>query len=307
MPTPNQAQGTYNPILTNIAIGYEQSLADYIAPTIFPIVPSAEGMDTGIYKLFGKEAYRRETTLMADGDEATLIDFKPTEGTYRCHKYGKAAKITDGERRNNTLPGSLEQRKTKATVRAIMLDWEFRVSALLTNTGTFANDTPTTKFDNDGDFVEFILEKKEIVRKAAGGQEANCLVMSPTIFRALQTNVAMTNRLIYTQQGPVTLENLMAWTGLPYIRLAKAVYNSAKEGQTAVMTDVWGDSMFLGWVTAEPSLDEPTLGLTIRSEQMITETWSEKKNDSDFIRSKVVQTELVTCPDAGYVITDCLT
>lgn len=307
MPTPNQAQGTYNPILTNIAIGYEQNLADYIAPTIFPIVPSAEGLDTGIYKVFGKEAYREETTLMADGDEATLIDFKPTEGTYRCLKYGKAAKITDGERRNNTLPGSLEQRKTKQTVRALMLGWEFRISRLLTDTTTFAHSSPATKFDKNGDAIELALDVKEIVRKATGGQEVNTWIMAPGIFRALQTNVAMTDRIIYTQNGPLTLENLKAWTGIPYIKLAKAVYNSAAEGQADHMVDVWGDSMFFGWTTSSPSIDEPTLGLTIRNGDLITETWPDKATDSDFVRTKCIQTELVTCPDAGYVVTDCLT
>lgn len=307
MPTPNNSRGTYNPILTQMAIAYEQSLDDYIAPHIFPIVPSAEGLDTGIYFKFGKEAYQRQTTLIADGAAAPLVDYKATEGTYRCLEYGMGARITKGERRNNKLPGPIDARKTKRTVRAIELDWEFRISQLLTNTGTFANDTPGTKFDNNGDFVELIREKKELIRKATGGQDPNCLVMSKSIYIALQSNSTILDLIIYSERGTVTLDLLGALVDIPHIRLAKAVYNSAAEGQAPVMVDVWGDSMFLGWVSDEPSIDEPTLGLTIRSQPPQTKTWYDQETECDMIRTDVVQTEVVSCADAGYVITNCLT
>lgn len=307
MPTPSNARGTYNPVLSQVAIAYEQSLSDYIAPGVFPIVPSAEGLDTGIYFKFGKEAYQRQTTLIADGAAAPLVDYKATEGTYKCLEYGSAARVTKGERRNNKLPGPIEARKTKQTVRAIELDWEFRVSTLLTDTGTFAHDTPSTKFDNDGDFVGMILDKKELVRKALGGQEPNCLIFSPAVFRALQSNQSILDLMIYSERGKVTLDIIKAFVDIPNIRLAKAVYNSAAEGQTAVMVDVWGDSMFLGWVSGEPAIDQPTLGLTIRSQEPRTTMWYDDETQSDYIRTDVVQTEQVTCADAGYVITDCLT
>ena len=87
---------------------------------------------------------------------------------------------------------------------------------------------------------------------------------------------------------------------------AGAVRNTANEGQTESLTDVWPDSVLVFYKEATPSLDALTLGYIFRVGSFMTKTYRVETRAGDMIEVSTIQDEKIVANTCGYLITDVL-
>jgi hypothetical protein len=301
MPERNEVH--VNVPLTNVSIAYRNS--DYVAEDVWPIVPVRKLSD--LYYKYGAERFRPVRTARARMTRAPEVDWTVTTGSYSCRSYALAQGIDDEERDNADAPLNLDVDTTELLTDLMLLDYEIRVMTLLTDTGTWDNDSPGTKWDQDASTpVEDVLAARETIRLASG-LRPNTMVLPFSVFNALKGNAEIIEWINPLMRVQVTIEHLQTLFEIPRILVAEAMYDSAIEGQDPVIGDIWGDDVWIGYVAARPGLKQVSAGYTFRQKPFYTRRWREEPRHSDFIEVNLVQDEKVVCAEAGSLLTTCLT
>lgn len=305
MPTRNQV--VVKPVLSNIAIGYRNESSEYIASQVFPRVGVAR--EVGEYWKFGHEAYKRYRTRRAPNTNATVIDYLGTRSEYNCEEYALSAAIGKRERDNDSAPLSIERRKTTLVADAMLLDAECRMAELITATGNWANASPSTKWDAaSATPITDVAEAREIVRKGSGGRRPNTLVLPQIVLNALEQSEAVLARLSTAALQITTLDVLRALFQVPRILVPGTLTDATAEGQTTTtLSDVWGDSVWLGYVAPTPSIDIPSAGYTFVQRDFRARMWRDEGPEIDYVELSLIQDEKIVCASCGYLLDNVLT
>jgi hypothetical protein len=102
--------------------------------------------------------------------------------------------------------------------------------------------------------------------EAATGKTANVIIMGAPTFRALQIHPQIISVLSpgKATPGQYTPEMMAQALGVDKILIGKAIYNSAKEGQTATNTFIWGDNIIIAYIAPSAlALFSKTFGASV--------------------------------------------
>lgn len=93
----------------------------------------------------------------------------------------------------------------------------------------------------------------------ASGKTANAAIMGYDVFTALCLSIEFMSRTQFTQKEVPDYELVKKYLGLEYLFIGKAVYNSAKEGQTPTNVFLWAgnDVVFFHHDPRMPSAEDP--------------------------------------------------
>ena len=276
------AKGIFRPhtALTNMALAYYQSAANYFAKAIFPICPVDQSSDN--YYIFDKEDLLRDNWKRkpAYGKVDPAVVSEHTE-TYNCKVDQMIMGIdqirqTDLQRRQGPTIRDPRIQRTKTIAEQANIHQDVLFAEDYFKAGVWGNEftgvdstSPTTgqfiKFSNDNsDPIKFIDEQKTAVNEVTG-RTPNRLALGAHVFDALKAHPAILERVKFggSTPNPATVtENVLAQLfGVEKLVVLRSIMNKAPLGAGADMGYIGDpDAFLLAYATNSPSVDEPSAG-----------------------------------------------
>lgn len=239
-----------------------------------------------------------------------------TDDSYSCEERGAEAVIDDKLRAVYSNEFDLEAESTKQAGDKVLLDQEIDVAAAIMDPVTNWPSGDSSLYTDGGvwattttDVIADVAAAKEKVRRLTG-MEANTLVIAEPVFQALLQNDDIILRFPGAPKvtEDMLISNLGAIFGLEKILRGKGVKNTASEGETAVLEDIWDASYALVCVTAKSSsLMESCLGRSLiwtqdSQEELIVETYRDEEKRADVVRARQDTDEKIFDTSFGHLI-----
>ena len=304
--------------LTNMAIKGFSGREGFIADALFPTVPVGKQSDR--YYVIDPDTYLRvPLTIRAPGAPAKLIEFKLTSESYFADNYALGTQTPLETLANADLGGAMiRQNNNNLILDGLARDREIRVAALVTSISNVGSGVALTGANKWSDYVGSnpigdINSGHAFIRNKTG-LIANTMAIDYDTLIALQHHPLIRDYVKYTQSGPVPLTEIMALYRVKQVLVASGIYNSAKEGATAVMTNIWGNFISLLHVQPAVTMETATFGLAFqwRPEEfpapMVVERYPHhnKSRKLEIQEAQYFQDEKVVARDLAYTITGTL-
>jgi hypothetical protein len=250
--------------LANIAIAFPTT--GFIAPRLLADIPVNKQTDS--YFIF--DAARRREAQSDDarnaGAEAREVKYDVTTSTYRCEGHALKIDVTDEEVANSDPPLSSYADATEFVVDNILLNQEIDCKAKLDASLTGAQTSDPTHEWNDptnGDpFADIELAINTI--EDVTGFTPNVMGMDSKVWRALRKHPDILERVVYgggpTTPAQVNTQAVAALFDIDEIVVTKALSNTVVKGQTASLSRVWGDDVYIAYRPTRAALKVPALG-----------------------------------------------
>ena len=317
MPQPSINQVHVDAILTNASVAYIQSADNFIANRVFPIVPVDK--QSNLYFKYTKEDwFRDDARLRADGAEAATSGYGLSTDSYYADVYAIKKAVGDQTMANFDNPLDPMRDAAKFTAQLILNRMEQQFVTDFITTGVWGTDyagvagSPSTNefkqwsdLSNSDPIQDVETWKARIL--STTGFEANKLVLGYDVYKTLRNHPDVIDRVKYTGNTVPDTAYLASLFGLEEVLVAKAVKNTATEGQTGSFSFAFGKSAILVHAPANPGLLTPSagysfqwrgvsegLGLTVGTKQYRVE-----QNAATYIESQIAFDNKVVAADLG--------
>jgi hypothetical protein len=298
MPRPTRRDVHVNRPLSNISVAYSNKF--YIADQVFPVVPVNNQSDS--YFVWDKNAwFRLRAGTRAPGEAAPEVDYGISTASYICLNYSLAKGVADETRNNADAPLRPDVNATNFVTDGLMLGMEDRVATIIGASGSWASaSNPGTKWDavtSDawGDISNLIYAVEGQI-----GRPANVMVVGRNAWKSLRNHPDLVDRVKYQREGgKLIAADLQGWFDVDKVLIGRARKDTSEEGATAAMTDIWGDFLWVGYVTPAPAIDEPTAGYCFRWGARSVSRYREDVRHRDLIEAEEWMDECITASDAG--------
>lgn len=304
--------------LSNFAVSaFNRQRDQYVAAQILPAVTVGKQNDR-YYKIEKGAFLRAPDTKRSRGTPANRVKWQVSSETYYAENYALAGEIPIEDITNSDAPVRLRENTVDLVVQNLLQDYEQRASDLLTTSGNLGNTFAVSSAWNDVANSNPIIDVKSAhayIRQQTG-LIANTLLMDWDSWQDVRRNANVAELFKYTEQGlnsPGVIANVFE---VDRIIIGRAVKNTAPEGQTPVMANVWGNNAVLAHVEPNPmSLQSMTMGVTMRWQSgiypadfgvlrsVINQAGSEHV---EIVETGTFQDERITAPDLGVLIADTL-
>jgi len=271
----------------------------------FPQIMREGFLRRAVVKRIARSGYNRDTFLVEDN-------------SYACEERGLEGPLDDADREFYASDFDAESVTTQTIMRRVLQEYEIDVAAAIFNTTSWTGATLTTAASGywstlTTNIISDLSSAKNKVRVLTG-LVPNTLVVSKKIYDYMLQNEYVIERIQFSERA--TEESvgaaLSAVIGLPKVLVGKGVYNSAKEGQTASISDIWDDGYAMVCVTADQgsSIATPCVGRTFvwsadapaEAGGVIVEQYRDETVRSDIFRARMHSDELVFDPSFGHLI-----
>ena len=324
MPQPSINQVHVDAILTNASVAYIQSADNFIATKVFPIVPVDK--QSNLYFKYTKEDwFRDDARLRADGAEAATSGYGLTTDNYYADVYAVKKAVGDQTMANFDNPLDPMRDAAKFTAQLILNRLENQFVTDFITTGVWGTDyTGVAGSPSAGEFKQWSdLANSDPIQDIEAGKakilsttgfEANKLVLGYEAYRVLRNHPDIIDRVKYTGRDVPDTQYLAQLFGVDEVLVAKAVKNTATEGQTGSFGFSFGKSALLVHSPSSPGLLTPAagysfqwrgvsegLGLTVGTKQYRLE-----QNAATYIESQIAFDNKVVAPDLGAYFASCV-
>lgn len=296
-------------VLTSLAVGYSNET--YIADIVFPLARvTKEGgkipkFNKEHFKLFNTErALRAKSNVMQPGDRS-FVDVSLEE-----HDISVPMDYREGDEADFDLEAS----NAIQAEEIIRIKREFIAAGLMFNAANYAASNKVTLAGADkwsdasgGDPLGDVQTANEAIRTGIA-RRANTVVMGATAFATARVNPKLTALFQYKDNeavGPLTRQALARAFGVEQVLVGDAVYST----DAGVMTDVWGDKVWVGYVRpaatgVRRSLYEPNFGYTAYKLIGETDKYLAEGGKVQYVRNTANFRQVIVGADAGYLIED---
>lgn len=298
--------------LSNVSIKFAN--AEFAAEKLAP--PLLVGKDSNKYWVYGKENFDLAADIRAPGTRGVSVDWTAAPFPYLLAEHAQTHPIPDEVRDDADEPLNMEIDSTEFLTERIQRRLEFDTAAIACATGSYAagniNNLSAKKWSDyaASDPLKDIEDMKATIHAASGGS-ANVLILGHQVFTALKNHPKIKEMIKYGgspgDPAKVTADTLAKLFELDEVVDAKALYNSAKEGQTASLSYIWGSNAVL-------AVRPKAMGVKVLSFMSIfrrkgwrkTETWRQDPERSDFIRVSDKYQALPISNVAGGLFYNCI-
>jgi hypothetical protein len=254
-------------------------------------------------------------TRRSPGSAYNRDDIEAEGVSFQCLGYGHETPLPDED---VAMYKSEFDAQVVAGVRnrvRILTDLEVKIKNMALNTTTF-NVTDGNFIDNKA--APWATAGSDILGQVDAGIDAmlangglpNSIVIPRLLAKYLKTNTAikaMLSGIAYPTLDQVA-EVLRTYWNIPNIVFPGAVYNSAKKGQTASMTDIWGDTyvnicrIAQGESPSESCAFRTPIWQEMSGADVAIKTYREEQTDSTIVKGKMFYDELVVDKFQGYLM-----
>ena len=296
----------------------EMAMEGYVATQVLPIFEVKE-QTANFGKLTLKELMKDQDVARASGAAYARTDFKLEQDNYTCEEYGIEIPVDERNARIYQRYFDSEVQAARIARSVILREHEKRVAALLFNTTTFSGKTSavTTEWSTTAS-ATILADVKTAMKavKAQCGVMADTMLISDTVWFDVIDNAGIIDRVKYNEHTDVkrkqfTTTAIADALGLKRIIVANGVKNTAKEGQSVSIADIWDDEYALIFKMAEGNdLESPSLGHTFHwnmdgsSPKGTVETYYSTERRANIVRVRHDVDEKVKFVEAGYLLSN---
>ena len=224
--------------------------------------------------------------------------------------------MTEDDYDNVELPFAAEEDEVKGLSNLIWLNKEVALATSLTSTSVMTQNTTLVGTQQFSDYsnsnpIEVFKTARQAVYDGCG-LPPNCALMSWEVANTLAYSPAILDALGFSQNraGQLSEAELCKAMGVEKLLIAKAKYNSAKEGQTAVLSSIWGDAIVFYYAPASSGKYQTSLGYRValagRTSRRVFKNAVTNPPNSMEILCDDSYDYAITTVGAGYLIKDCL-
>ena len=258
----SQTKAQIDKLLTEVSNGLFPK--GYIADKLFPTLSVKQ--KTGLIGAYGNSHLRAVDDLMGGQAKAQYvepIDYKLTQ-QYQIFGHGLAGIVTQDDYDNVEQPFDAEADQTAGLTHMILTNKEKSVADSLFSTSIITqNGLSGTKFDvysSSDPLINFKTAQDTVLNGC--GVSPNAVIMSKKVMNTLVYHPQILDVLgfKYNQVGLLSIEDLKRALNVEEILVADAPYISSKEGQTDVLSQIWGNSILYYVKPAQASKYQMSLG-----------------------------------------------
>lgn len=295
-----------SPYLTQIALAYSNPalIADLVMPR------TTVGKQEFKYYIYTtEERFTIPSTLVGRKSRPNEVEFGMTEATASTQDYGLEDPIPNADIENAPKGYNPKEHAVAAIEDLIALDREKRVADLLFTSANYGANTasPATKWNaaSGSTPIDDILTALD-----APLMRPNALIFGQQSWRSLSTNADI-NKAVHGNSGDsgiATRQQVAALFEVQEVLVGLGRANTARKGQTASLTRVWGDNV--ACLYRNPSATPRggvTFGLTFQWGGKIASEFPDKNigmRGGVRVRSGESVVEKIIAPDAGYLLTN---
>lgn len=308
MSFPQIGQAKVDKILSSFSQRYSND--EYISTQILPIVKVKE--KTGKFAKYGKDNLRVFSggLMRGVGDRAKGVDYTVSQGTYSCFERAAEKQVPYELADNTDDPYDPKRDAVRHVMDLIFQDNEYALAQVLGNTSIMTQNVTLsgtskwsdyTNSDPIGDIKTAVLTVHQNT-----GKWPNLVVLSKNVFMTLKFHPAIRQFIQYTLGGQVTDDAFLAALAnlfnVKQVIVGYAVYNSAVEGQTDVMSDIWSGNAYVLYRAPVPTLMDATLGFTLTDIPRVVDGWPEPWTNSEYVRCRWSYDQNIMDAQLGYLI-----
>jgi|DEB0MinimDraft_6_1074348.scaffolds.fasta_scaffold09465_4 hypothetical protein len=246
---------TFNPVLSQLAYEHWNDGTQWAGHALAPMFRTGE--QAAKYPIFSKEnLLRRPTNIMrAPGTPYTHSSITLSSDTYNCEDKGHAVKIDDTERKKYRSQFDADQAAIRRAMSVIHYNHELEVKALVDD-GSVGSATPSTKWDAGGTPITDIKTQRTALRDASG-IDANTMILTREVAEVLFYHSTLVDLFKYSQVAVLGAEDLARVFRIPNVIIAGEYHDTAEEGLTSSLSQIWGDTVVLAHVNNTADLEAP--------------------------------------------------
>lgn len=287
-----------DPILANVAVEYRPG--NFIADQVLPVVPVV--LESAGYYTFDDTNFNIPEAKRNDKGVYKEIDFGLSSDTYRAEEYGLEARIGDRERRNAPAAMDLDIGKTRRLTNGILLNRERRIANLVTNTANVTNNTTlvgAAKWSDPTSDPSTVARTARTTVRNTTGLLPNTLLLGRDVFETLRQHPLI---LDYFDGGRPSVADLADYFEVDQVLVSGALYNTAKEGQTAALDDIWGDDALFYYKSPISAADEPSFGYQFEAQALNVWRYRDVPVKSDVIGVGEIRAEKIVSTRLAYLV-----
>jgi hypothetical protein len=272
-------------LLTSMALIYMQNASNFVAKSVFPVVPVDQ--QTGLFNTYPRGYFfRTEMKPRPLGRKPEEAGYEVSSDTYITEEYALEKPVDDRTRVNQRDPLGPDRGATTFLAQNAIIHFEknwadtyFKTGVWTTEyTGVAANPNAAQflQFDQAGSDPVKLVRRIKTAMLLATGFEPNKIVLGRAVYDALAEHASILDKIKYTQTGIVTRALLAALFEVDEVLVAGGVENTAAEGQAdsnAFIVD--SKAMLAVYAAPAPSIEVPSAGYTFAWTALVPELTNE--------------------------------
>lgn len=293
--------------LSALSVGYRAGptfIAEQIAPRV------RVGKESDKYFKFGKDNLRVGKSFRANGTPAAEVSYSLSTDSYTVDEHAYEGVVTDRDVRQADAPLDPAMDMTDNLTDRLLTDLEKDVAGVMTDSaqltkGETLSGTSQWSDYNASDPLKDFETGKASVRKNVG-RRANLVVMGDAVWQKLRQHPDIIDRLKHTQLGVATEALLAQLIGVDRVLIGDSIENTAAEGATDVLADIWGKHAVVAYVNPNPGRRVVSLGYLFSTQDRRVERYRDEKVSGDRVRVSDFWGLKIVAADAGYLIKDAV-
>lgn len=308
-----QNRAIVDKLLTNVSDQYVPK--DYLSEIILPLITVRQ--TSGLLAGYGNDHIRIGTDLYlhSGDDKFPRIKVRNRNTTsWVLQKHALSAIIPEEEFHNVEQPFDARKDTTNHITSLLWGEKEFGLSttlsdtAILTNNVTLSGTSQYTDVDNSNPLGDFRTARSTI--RGLVGQKPNIAIMNGQVQDALMIHPQILDRLGFkhNRDGMLTNQELARALDVDKVLVSDTLGNTAKEGQTDVITTIWGDHIVFAVAPKSASKNQISLGYRIQknSPRRVSRFTLDDPTGAEQINIDDNYDQLISNTNAGYLIKDAI-
>jgi len=251
-----------------MSIAYLQSQDMFVANKVFPNIPVQKSSDS--YFVYAKDQwFRSDAQRRAPLTESAGTGYDVTTSTYTiADPLSLHYDVSDRMRENAAAPMNLDREASLIVTQQLLLsreqEWAAKhfITGLWTGSSTGTDITPGTLWDASGATPIANIRAQIQACKTKTGFRPNTFVMADNVWTVLQDSADFVGRLGNDSLKIYNKDVLARILGIDNVYIAGAVQNTAAEGATAVMAELYSKDCLLTYSAPRPNIMQPSAGYT---------------------------------------------
>lgn len=261
-----QLKAIVDKLLTNVSQMYIPE--GYISEMVLPVVESKQ--KTGKLGKYGKDHLRIEHSLAGGRGQYRRVEpIVRSSDSYSIESHGLEGMVTEDDYANVEQPFDAENDEVTGLSSLIWLNKEYALASTLTSTAIVTQNTTLVGTQQFSDYSNSdpigVFKTARLAVYNGCGLPPNCALMSWEVANTLAYSPQILDALgfAYNRAGQLSEAELAKAMGIEKLLIAKAKYNSAKEGQTDVLASVWSDDIVFFYAPQKAGKYQTSLGYRV--------------------------------------------
>lgn len=263
----SQAKAIVDKLLTNVSTMFQPE--GLIAESVLPQLTVKQ--KSGLIGGYGMNHIRIEDDTV--GGEAQARRVQPisrTSTTYLVKSHALEGVVTEDDYDNVEEPFQAESDETEGLTTLLLVNKERALASVLTSTSlidqneTLSGNGQWSDYTNSNPIQDF--KDARLAVKAGCGFLPNKAIITEDTLVTLQYHPKILDQLGYAanRAGTLTQEEIAKAMGVQKLFVAGGMYNSAKDGQSAVLASMWGKDCVFFYAPDVPSKKQTSLGYHVK-------------------------------------------